>query len=141
MISVVAGLEILGMIGGAVYLVSKVEANTKANKEALEVATRINQDAIAQLANQIGKNMEGMKELLQINKEQQRDVLNREISHIKDLISISNTEMREDIKRLEQEQKKSNEARDRLALIAASVRSLHKRLDLDPSLIDKVVED
>ena len=142
MISIVTGLEILGMVCGGVYIVGRLEANAKANKEAIESSVRVNQQAITQLADLFKQNMKDMKDLLQLNKEQQRDALNREISHIKDLISISNTEMREDIKRLQEAQNKANHLQERIALINASVKSLHKRLDLDPPiLMDKLVEE
>ena len=142
MISIVTGLEILGMVCGGVYIVGRLEANAKANKEAIESSVRVNQQAITQLAELFNRNMKDMKDLLQLNKEQQRDALNREISHIKDLISISNTEMREDIKRLQEAQNKANHLQERIALINASVKSLHKRLDLEPPvLMDKLVEE
>lgn len=126
MISIATGLEILCMVAGGAYLVSRIETTTKANKGATE-----------QLAEIIKQNMKDMKDLLQLNKEQQRDVLNREISHIKDLIAMSNTEMREDIKRLEAAQKSSNMIKERLAIAENSLKSLHHRLDLEhPVLMD-----
>ena len=142
MISLLTGVEIIGVIAGGIFIVGKIEANTKANQEALHTATQTNQQAIAQLANLFNKNMEDMKGLIQLHREQQSDALNREISHIKDLISISNTEMREDIKRLQEAQNRANHLQERIALINASVKSLHKRLDLDPPiLMDKLVEE
>lgn len=142
MISLLTGIEIIGVIAGGIFIVGKIEANTKANQEALNTATQTNQQAITQLANLFSKNMEDMKGLIQLHREQQSDALNREISHIKDLISISNTEMREDIKRLEQEQKKSNRIKERLAIAESSLKSLHHRLDIEPpTLIDHKDED
>lgn len=135
MISIVTGLEILGMVCGGVYIVGRLEANAKANKEAIESSVRVNQQAITQLAELFNRNMKDMKDLLQLNKEQQRDALNREISHIKDLISISNTEMREDIKMLREEQQKSNRIKERLAIAESSLKSLHHRLDIDPPVL------
>lgn len=135
MISIVTGLEILGMVCGGVYIVGRLEANAKANKEAIESSVKINQQAITQLADLFNRNMKDMKDLLQLNKEQQRDALNREISHIKDLISISNTEMREDIKMLREEQQKSNRIKERLAIAESSLKSLHHRLDIDPPVL------
>ena len=133
-ISLITGLEILGVISGGIYLVGKIDANTKANQEALNAATATNQKAIAQLADLLKQNMHDMKEMIQMQKEQQRENLNREISHIKDLISISNNEMREDIKRLENAQREANRVKERTALLESSLRSLHKRLDIEPPL-------
>lgn len=131
MISIVTGLEILGMVCGGVYIVGRLEANAKANKEAIESSVKINQQAITQLAELFNRNMKDMKDLLQLNKEQQRDALNREISHIKDLISISNNEMREDIKRLESAQRESNMVKDRLCRVESSLKAVHKRMDIE----------
>ena len=142
MISLLTGIEIIGVIAGGIFIVGKIDATTKANHDALTAATNTNQQALAQLANLVSKNMEDMKGLIQLHRDQQNDALNREISHIKDLISISNTEMREDIKRLQQAQSKANHLQERIALINASVKSLHKRLDLDPPiLMDKLIEE
>lgn len=141
MISLLTGIEIIGVIAGGIFIVGKIDANTKANQEALNTATQTNQQAISQLANLFNKNMEDMKGLIQLHREQQSDTLNREISHIKDLISISNTEMREDIKRLEQEQKKSNRIKERLAIAESSLKSLHHRLDIEPPTLMDNKED
>ena len=138
MISLLTGIEILGVIGGGIFLVGKIDATTKANQEALEASTKVNQQAIAQLADLFKQNMQDMKDLLQLNKEQQRDALNREISHIKDLISISNTEMREDIKRLETAQLASNKIKERLAIAESSLKSLHHRLDIEPPVLMEI---
>ena len=121
MITLQLGLEILGAIAGGIYLVAKIDATNKLNKESI--------DALAEL---IKKNMQDTKELLQLNKEQQRESLAREIAHLKDLLNINNNEMRADIQRLEAAQKSSNMVKERTALLESSVRSLHKRLDLEP---------
>lgn len=142
MISLLTGIEIVGAIAGGVFIVGKIDATTKANQDALHAATSTNQQAISQLAHLFSKNMEDIKDLIQLHKEQQREVLNREISHIKDLISISNTETREDIKRLELAQQRSNRVKERLAIAESSLKSLHHRLDIEPPvLIDNKEED
>lgn len=142
MISLLTGIEIIGAIAGGIFIVGKIDATTKANQDALHAATNTNQQAISQLAHLFSKNMEDMKGLIQLHKEQQSDALNREISHIKDLISISNTEMREDIKRLESAQRSSNKIKERLAIAESSLKSLHHRLDIDPPiLMDKLTEE
>ena len=78
--------------------------------------------------------MKDTKELLQMNKEQQRESLAREISHLKDLINLSNNETRADIQRLELAQKSSNLIKERLAIAENSLKSLHHRLDVEPPM-------
>ena len=123
MITIEAGLEILGVIAGGIFLVGRIESTTKANREAIE-----------SLASLIKQNMQDTKDLLAINKEQQREALRTEISHIKDLMKISNDETRGDLKRLEEAQLASNRIRERLAVAESSIKSLHKRLDIEPPI-------
>ena len=80
----------------------------------------------------ISKNLKDVKDLIDTNKENQRDALNREISHIKDMIAITASETREDIKRLEVRQDQANRLREKFAIMSASLKSLHHRLDLEP---------
>lgn len=126
MITLQLGLEILGAIAGGIYLVAKIDATNKANKESIDALTEL-----------IKKNMQDTKELLQLNKEQQRESLAREIAHLKDLININNNETRADIQRLESEQKAANRVKERLAIAENSLKSLHHRLDVEPPTIER----
>jgi hypothetical protein len=84
------------------------------------------------------KSMSDMKELFEVDKNHQKESFNAEISHLKDLISMSNNELRDDIKRVEERQYEVNKFRERLAIITASVKSLHRRLDIEiPTLLDE----
>lgn len=130
MITLQLGLEILGAIAGGIYLVAKIDATSKANKESIDALTEL-----------IKKNTQDTKELLQLNKEQQRESLAREIAHLKDLISINNNETRADIQRLESEQKAANRVKERLAIAENSLKSLHHRLDVEPPTISRDEED
>ena len=130
MITLQLGLEILGAIAGGIYLVAKIDATNKSNKESI--------DALAEL---IKQNMKDTKELLQLNKEQQREALAREIAHLKDLININNNETRADIQRLESAQKSSNLIKERLAIAENSLKSLHHRLDVEPPVNLKYGEE
>lgn len=86
----------------------------------------------------ITKNLDDVKGLIDTNKENQRDALNREISHIKDMIAMTSSETREDIKRLEARQDQANRLREKYAILAQSVKSLHHRLDIEPpALLDE----
>ena len=78
------------------------------------------------------KSMADVKELIDTQKDHSRETMNREIAHLKDLISLTNAETRADIQRLEQRQAESNRVKERIALAEASLRSLHKRLDRLP---------
>ena len=123
MITIEAGLEIIGIIAGGIFLVARIEATTKANRE-----------AINSLASLIKQNMQDTKDLLALNKDQQREALAREINHIKDLINLNNNETREDLKRLEASQRESNRVKERLAIAENSLKSLHHRMDIDPPI-------
>jgi phage FluMu gp28-like protein len=84
------------------------------------------------------KSMKDMKELLDANDSHNKETLNVEILHLRDLIALTNNEIRDDIKRLEITQLEVNKFREKLALVCASVKSLHKRLDLQvPALLDE----
>ena len=80
----------------------------------------------------IEKNLQDVKDMIDTNKENQRDALNREITHIKDMIAMTSSETREDIKRLEIRQDQANHLREKYAILAQSVKSLHHRLDIEP---------
>ena len=123
MITIEAGLEIIGVIAGGIFLVARIEATTKANREAID-----------SLASLIKQNMQDTKDLLALNKDQQREALAREINHIKDLINLNNNETREDLKRLEASQRESNRVKERLAIAENSLKSLHHRMDIDPPI-------
>lgn len=123
MITIEAGLEIIGAIAGGIYIIARLEATNKANKEAIDSLTEL-----------IKQNMKDTKDLLQMNKEQQKDALSREITHLKDLINLNNNEMRADIQRLDASQRASNLIKERLAIAENSLKSLHHRLDVEPPI-------
>lgn len=122
---------LLGIIGG-VFIIGQMNANAKRNADDIGVIKGMIKDYQENMKAMIEKNMQDTKNLLDTNKEHQREALEREISHIKDLINISSSETREDIKRLEQRQAESNRVKERIALAEASLKSLHKRMDIEP---------
>ena len=140
-----AGVALLVAGGTAIYVAGQVHQATKQNNRDIETirATlleeqegtreliRRNQEAVLEL---IRKNMSDMKAMLEVQKEYQRDSLNREINHIKDLITMTNNETREDIKRLEQKSEETNRVKERLFRAEASLKSVHKRLDIESSI-------
>ena len=140
-----AGVALLVAVGTAIYVAGQVHQATKQNNKDIEVIRqtlleeqegtreliRRNQEAVLEL---IRKNMSDMKSMLEVQKEYQRDSLNREINHIKDLITMTNNETREDIKRLEQKSEETNRVKERLFRAEASLKSVHKRLDIESSV-------
>ena len=78
------------------------------------------------------KSMDDMKELLNANRINQKEALEREISHVQNLISLTTQEVHEDIRRIEMRLEEVNKMREKTALLIASVKSLHHRLDIDP---------
>ena len=129
-----AGVALFLGIAGGIYIIGALNANAKRNTkdiEAIKVMIRDYQESVKEA---VMKNMADMKALIDASKDQQNDSLNREISHIKDLIAMTSNETREDIKRLEARQAESNRVKERLAIAENSLRSLHKRLDVGPPI-------
>ena len=122
---------LLGVIGG-VYIIGQINANAKRNTEDIEAIKTMIREYQDSVKSAIIKNMSDMKALIDASKDHQRDSLNREISHIKDILNMSSMETREDIKRLEAAQRESNKIKERLAIAENSLKSLHKRLDVEP---------
>ena len=107
------------------------------NKEDIADIKKMIVDNQENMKTMMESNISDMKLLFNTNKEHQKDNLEREISHLKDLIAMTNSEVREDIKRLESRQNESNKVKERVAILTASVKSLHKRLDVDlPALLN-----
>lgn len=125
------GVAILIGIAGGIFIIGQLNANAKRNAADIDIIKTMMHEFQQDMKELISKNMQDMKSLLDANKENQNIALNREVSHIKDLLNVSSTETREDIKRLEAAQRESNKIKERIALAEASLRSLHKRLDLE----------
>ncbi len=146
--AVEGGIALLIAICGAFALFGQIKENAKRNEEDIQSISRRNEEDIKAIKDMIEKyqrlthdllekSMFDMKQLLDADKEHQRETMNVEILHLRDLISITNNEIRDDIKRLEVTQLEVNRFREKLALVCASVKSLHKRLDLQvPALLE-----
>ena len=121
----------VALIGG-IYIIGQIKSNAERNAadiEAIKVMMHEYQEDMKAL---IQKNLNDVKGLIDANKENQREALNREILHIKDMIAMTSNETRADIQRLEMEQKESNNLKMKLAVLSQSVKSLHHRLDIEP---------
>ena len=126
------GAAVIIALCGCAAIFGQIKSNAERNAADIEAIKSMLHDYQEDMKNTITKNMADMKALLDATKENQRDALNREISHIKDMIAMTANETREDIKRLEARQDQANNLREKYALVAASLRSLHKRLDIEP---------
>lgn len=125
------GATLIVAILGGIFILGQMKSNAERNAADIEVIKNMMYEFQKDMKDMITKNMSDMKELLDTNKENQRDALNREISHIKDMIAMTSNETREDIKRLEMRQDQANHLREKYAILAQSVKSLHKRLDIE----------
>lgn len=140
------GIALAIAVVGASVLVGQMRENSRKNEEdikSIREALTEGQEVMRELIREyqegmqemLTKGMNDMKEMLDREKNNSHDNLNREIAHLKDLINISSNETREDIKRLEARQDQSNHLREKYALMAASLKSLHHRLDLEPPVL------
>lgn len=127
MFSLQSGIELLIAAAGGIYMIGQIRATAETNRVGIETLKH-------DLTNLLEKNNESVHELLDSFKSHQRESLEREIKHLKDLLEVSSRETREDIKRLEARQSESNRIKERLALAESSIRSLHKRMDLEPPM-------
>ena len=119
-------------VGGGLILFGQIKSSSERNATDIEAIKTMMHEYQEDIKNMIEKNMNDVKCLIDANKENQRDALNREISHIKDMIAMTANETREDIKRLEARQDQANHLREKYAILAQSVKSLHHRLDIEP---------
>lgn len=130
----------IALVGG-IYVIGQIKSNAERNAADIEAIKVMMHEFQEDMKALIERNLNDVKGMIDSNKETQRESLEREVSHIKDILNISSTETREDIKRLEVAQRESNKIKERIALAEASLRSLHKRLDLDPPINLKDSED
>lgn len=122
---------VVALVGG-IFIFGQLKSSAERNASDIDAIKTMMHEYQEDMKKLIEKNLEDVKALIDANKENQRDALNREIVHIKDMIAMTANETREDIKRLEQEQKESNNLKTKIAILSQSVKSLHHRLDLDP---------
>ena len=124
-------------ISGGIYIIGQMNAHEERNKEDIAGIKKMIVDYQESMKSMMESNISDMRVLFDTNKEHQKDNLEREISHLKDLIALTNNEIREDIKRIEIRQESINKSKEKLVLLTASVKSLHKRLDIEvPPLLD-----
>ena len=131
------GIALLIALAGGLILFGQIRENAKRNAEDIKAIKEMIEKYQENMQTTLTKSLADMKELFEVDKVHQRESFNAELHHIKDLISMTNSELREDIKRVEEKQQEVTKFRERLALLTASVRAIHKRLDIDiPPLMD-----
>ena len=135
-----AATLVVALVGG-IFIFGQLKSSSERNAADIEAIKVMMHEYQEDIKGMITKYINDMKNLIDENKVNQRENLEREISHIKDLLNVSSTETREDIKRLEAAQRESNKVKERLALAEASLRSLHKRLDIETPLISRDRDD
>jgi hypothetical protein len=121
----------IGIVGG-IYIIGQLKSNAERNAADIEAIKTMMHEYQEDMKSLISKNLKDVKDLIDTNKIIQNENLNREITHLKDLINMSNAETRADIQRLELEQKESNNVKMKVAILTQSVKSLHHRLDIEP---------
>lgn len=131
---------ILGICGG-VYIIGQIKESSKKNEEDINIIKTMMDEFQDKVIGLLAKSMDDVKKLIDKEKDNNRENLGREISHIKDLLNMTSNETREDIKRLESAQRESNRIKERLAIAENSIRSLHHRMDVDPSPLIKKDDD
>lgn len=125
------GIALLVAIGTAIFIFGQMRENARKNESDISDIKQMISDYQKSTQTLLEKSMDDMKELLNANRVNQKEALEREISHVQNLITITTQEMHDDIRRIEVRLDEINKIREKTALLAASVKSLHHRLDID----------
>ena len=105
-------VSIITVGASVIYFISKLESSTKSNKEFFK----------AEISH--------LTDLLQLN----HSNLQSEIQRLKEKQSDDIKGLRENLDRLEEKTDQVNHVRERLTIAEASLKSLHKRLDVEPTI-------
>jgi uncharacterized protein HemX len=115
----------------AAVIFGQLRENTKANKDAIAEIKETVEKSQEVMKELIEKNLQDVKDMIDTQKENQDDALKREVGHIKETLDFNIREIRDDIRRLESSQSENAKLREEISLLKQSVRSLHKRLDIE----------
>ena len=125
------GAAVLIALVGAAVIFGQIRENARANKEAIAEIKDMVERSQEETRNLIRENMQDMKNALNDQKEDQALALTHEIGHVKDTLAITINEIRDDIRRLEMNQNENAKLKEELIILRQSVKSLHKRLDIE----------
>lgn len=126
------GAAILVLILGGIFIFGQVKANAERNAADIEAIKVMMREFQEDIKGMISSNIKDMEQMLEMQRDHARENLEREVNHLRDLVNMSSAETREDIRRLEAAQKESNNIKMKVAILAQSVKSLHRRLDIEP---------
>lgn len=135
------GAALLIALAGGILLIGQIRENAKRNEEDINSIKKMLHEYQESTLSLLAKNMDDVKQLLDREKNNSREAWQNEISHLRELVNINANETRADIQRLEAKQERSNHVKERLVLAEASLKSLHKRLDIDPPVVLKDEDD
>ena len=131
--AVEGAIALLIALAGALVLFGQIRENAKRNEEDIQSIKKMLHEYQESTLTLLTKSIEDMKQLLDREKNNSREAWQNEISHLRELVNINANETRADIQRLENSQRESNHIRERVVLVESSLKSLHKRLDMEPS--------
>ena len=131
------GVALLIGVITAVFIFGQIRENARKNESDISDIKKMISDYQKNTQELLEKSMDDMKELLNTNRINQKEALEREIAHVQNLITMTTQEVHDDIRRIEARLEEINKIREKTALLTASVKSLHRRLDLEtPPLLD-----
>ena len=122
---------ILVAIFGAIFIFGQVRENAKRNETDINAIKEMIKESQEETKELLRQNMQDVKDMLDEQKEVQNSALSREILHVKDTLNLTINEIRDDIRRLEMNQNENAKLREEVILLRSSVKSLHKRLDVE----------
>lgn len=132
------GIALLVALATAVFIFGQMKENARKNESDISDIKKMISDYQKNTQELLEKSMNDMKDLLNANRLNQKEALEREIAHVQNLISITSQETHDDIRRIEIRLEEINKIREKTALLAASVKSLHHRLDIElPAHLDE----
>lgn len=132
------GIALAIAIVTAVFIFGQIKENARKNEKDISDIKDMISDYQKNMQELLEKSMDDMKELLNTNRINQKEALEREIHHVQSLISLTTQEVHEDIRRIEAKLEEVNKVREKIALLSQSVRSLHKRLDIEvPPMLEE----
>lgn len=126
------GVALLVVVFGGIFIFGQVKANAERNAADIKAIKTMMKEYQEDIKGMISSNIKDMEQMLKMQRDHARENLEREVNHLRDLVNMSSAETREDIRRLEAAQKESNNIKMKVAILAQSVKSLHRRLDIEP---------
>ena len=125
------GIALFIAIVAAAVVVGQMKESARTNKEAIEEIKKLFEKSQEENKELLRQNMQDVKAMLDEQKDDQNEALSREILHVKDTLNLTINEIRDDIRRLEMNQNENAKLREEVILLRSSVKSLHKRLDVE----------